>query len=68
MSSDTRQTDEVYDATSKPQTFVRHSAWCICTGNALYTMAEEQLGPYNTQCYATGLDSDETHAYITCRP
>ena len=41
MSSDTRQTDKVYDVTSNRQTFMRHSAWCMCTGNALYTMAGE---------------------------
>ena len=49
----------IYDVTSKRQTCVRHSEWCMCTCNALYTMVGEQLGPYNTQCDATRLDSDE---------
>ena len=62
-----------YDVTSKPQTFVRHSAmvlyrlvWCMCTGNALYrpTMAGEQLQyTAGIQCDATRVESDERHAY-----
>ena len=44
MSSDTKQTRQVYDVSSKRQTFARNSGkvlcsfvFCMCTGNALYT-------------------------------